>query len=821
MVKSKHVSFSAINLLNFLSLFVITIVSPITYALELNKDDFLVNPESLPGYIEVERYIADLKTNDGNHYSNILEFYDLPKEMYAGRLTIEQDETITEDERKLFFWKFTRPDSFKKLSDTPNINDNNKLMFWLNGGPGCSSMDGVFMETGPFRLNDKNELIINPGSWHTKYDMVYLDQPLGTGFSHKSESSSLENVQFYDGDLAQDVSKHFIQFLNNYFKLFPEDLSKEIYLSGESYAGQYIPFFANEILNYNLNNDDDAQKINLKKLYIGNGWVDPDRQSLSYLPFALKSGLITETNEHFRSILDKHEKCQNLINTYENVDEEKFSYDQCESILSYLLQYTRDTGTKQCYNMYDIRLRDSYPSCGMNWPPLLPNIIDFFNKPGVLEALNIVYPTTSDSFRDELKWHECDDMVLWYLTNPYSKPSIHLLPDILENDIDIVFFNGDRDLICNNEGVLSMINNLGWKGSTGFVQEEGDNIIWKHNGEEAGYVKSERGVTFISIKDASHMAAYDKPLEVRGILDIADIFDAAPELKELEEINTNDINIVIPEGQDSDNEKEQAEEQNTQDDEENDNANSEEEFEEVNEEEEEEEEDQEDEGAIEGDNEDDEDEYDEDESDEDEGDVEEDEDENNEEEDDDEEEEEDDDEEEEEDDEEEEEDEDDKEGKGEENKDNNKENTEKSKKEHTKFKRVVIYFSLSSILLTIVYYVLRQFYFRPKLRAILINPTDELDNINSGSKRRNANNKSVSWAEDLEEQYFDLENGDSIDDSTIVKDNYNDEPSSIGKSTKDIQDNYNSKKQIKKKKKGGAYTSIPNDTETSFELDDM
>lgn len=73
-----------------------------------------------------------------------------------------------------------------------------KTIFWLNGGPGCSSMDGALLETGPFRIDENEKVIYNNGSWHKFGDIIYVDQPAGTGFSFTNEYiTDLDQVAWY------------------------------------------------------------------------------------------------------------------------------------------------------------------------------------------------------------------------------------------------------------------------------------------------------------------------------------------------------------------------------------------------------------------------------------------------------------------------------------------------------------------------------------------------------------------------------------------------------------------------------------------------
>ncbi|GEQ66770.1 hypothetical protein JCM33374_g433 [Metschnikowia sp. JCM 33374] len=441
----------------------------------LTQKDFLVT--SLPGMTE-----------------NIPEA-EVPL-MFAGQLPL-----YPENNTHYFFWKFVDRQKEPRAE--------NKTIFWLNGGPGCSSMDGALMEAGPFRVNDDSEVTANNGSWHRKGDIVFVDQPAGTGFSYSSE---------FDSELPQ-VSWHFLTFLDRYFSLFPEDLTNDILLAGESYAGQYIPYIAQAIVDRNARIAADkhstATKYNLKGLLIGNGYISPNQQGLSFIPFALENGLITKENPHFSDLLRAHESCQNAVAaTGPRKSPESFAVVDrtCDRVLTLLLQYTVDSKANahgQCINMYDYTLKDSYPSCGMNWPPDLSNVTPFLAEEEVMGDLNLVF---------HKHWTECSGPVGSHFKAKKSLPSIQLFPTLLQH-MEIVLFHGNRDVICNYLGAEMMIKELTWGGTKGFSNES-ITYNWRHNGSVEGYLRSERNLTYINVFNASHMVPFDKPEVSRALVDI-------------------------------------------------------------------------------------------------------------------------------------------------------------------------------------------------------------------------------------------------------------------------------------------------------------
>jgi hypothetical protein len=143
----------------------------------------------------------------------------------------------------------------------------------LIGGPGCSGLVGFFTEFGPWRPVhddlDQIALVSNPYAWNKHANMVFLEQPVGTGFSYWHINTNLGEPaqQEWIGD---DVSA--IDFLNaivEFYQRFPERKSNPLYFASESYGGHYIPELTLQLYQSSYTKIKDQ----LQGLLIGNPYV--------------------------------------------------------------------------------------------------------------------------------------------------------------------------------------------------------------------------------------------------------------------------------------------------------------------------------------------------------------------------------------------------------------------------------------------------------------------------------------------------------------------------------------------------------------------
>lgn len=385
-------------------------------------------------------------------------------------------------------------------------------------------MDGALMEVGPLRVHDKNSIVWNEG-WFNVGDLIFIDQPLGTGFSSRQANDN------YDANLAES-SNHLLTFISKYFEIFPSDYDKydSIILAGESYAGQYIPHLAR------LMKDSDKFSDKLKALLMGNAWLDPNLQALSYVPFCIDNGLVNPTVQEDENklslLLEKQEKCQNVRNT--KVGKEKFEDAKCESIITNLLRlYRQDKG--KCINVYDIKKTDSYPSCGNNWPEILPDATSFLNLPQVQDALHVI---PGDHISNV--WRECSNEVSSHYNPSESVTGASLLNGLLMDGIKVNLFSGTSDLICNYLSSEMVIR----EHITSYLEQHDYQILlksvsdphklmkrdvdkfkmdskWFHDEVEVGSFWQRGNLTYIKVDNASHMVAYDVSGPSIGIVDLS------------------------------------------------------------------------------------------------------------------------------------------------------------------------------------------------------------------------------------------------------------------------------------------------------------
>jgi len=179
---------------------------------------------------------------------------------------------------KLFFW-YVPP---------LNQDENAPLLIWLQGGPGGSSLFGMFSEMGPYRVaSDGVTLEPLAATWNRNYGMIFIDNPVGAGYSYTETNTG------YCTNTKVEVSSQLFSLMQQFYEVFPELLKNELIITGESYAGHYVPGLAYKIYEENLKGEAKF-KLPLTGLAIGDGWVDPYTQLGAYPDMLFNIGVASE-----------------------------------------------------------------------------------------------------------------------------------------------------------------------------------------------------------------------------------------------------------------------------------------------------------------------------------------------------------------------------------------------------------------------------------------------------------------------------------------------------------------------------------------------
>jgi len=384
---------------------------------------------------------------------------------YSGYLDNE------EDDKHLFYWFF----------ESRNDPKNDPVVLWLNGGPGCSSLTGLFMELGPSSITKDGKAKYNPSSWNANASVIFLDQPVNVGYSYSG--SAVSNTVA--------AGKDVYALLTLFFKQFPEYAKQDFHISGESYAGHYIPVFASEILSHKKRN------INLQSVLIGNGLTDGLTQYEYYRPMACGDGgwpaVLGE--QECQSMDNSLDRCQSLIQSCYDSE----SVWSCVPASIYcnnaLIGPFQQTGQ----NVYDVREKCKGGSLcydELDW------IQQYLNRDDVMKALGA----------EVTKYDSCNfDINRNFLFNgDWMQPFHRLVPDILK-EIPVLIYAGDADFICNWLGNLAWTNALEWPGQKAYGKAEMKNLTLTQSDHNIGSVKSSGNFTFVRIHAAGHMVPYNQP----------------------------------------------------------------------------------------------------------------------------------------------------------------------------------------------------------------------------------------------------------------------------------------------------------------------
>ncbi len=102
---------------------------------------------------------------------------------------------------------------FYLMAHSRNNPSKDPLVFWFQGGPGGSSLFGLFFEMGPFYIANQGDAkaTLRPSAWNDNANVVFIDHPLDVGFSVGLTQDLPHN--------AKDIGDQFYTFLLNFLNM--------------------------------------------------------------------------------------------------------------------------------------------------------------------------------------------------------------------------------------------------------------------------------------------------------------------------------------------------------------------------------------------------------------------------------------------------------------------------------------------------------------------------------------------------------------------------------------------------------------------------
>ncbi|KAI9744708.1 MAG: hypothetical protein M1818_001633 [Claussenomyces sp. TS43310] len=436
---------------------------------------------------------------------------------------------VSENEH-IFFWFFEARNADPTTAP---------LTVWINGGPGSSSMIGLFQENGPCGVDYEGNVYNNPYSWSNASNMLYIDQPAQVGFSYSipvpgyiDTSSTNFNIvtlpnntcpdyalQFgtcgtysypnesLTADSTSAAAPNFWKTLQGFMGVFPQYSRHSFHFSTESYGGHYGPVFNEYIEQQNSKFIPGAHKIKLETVLIGNGWYDPLIQYQAYYNYTVYPGNTYDYSPYNASV--QAQLYNNVYGPGNCVDMIKDCYSKgsnkiCSAADNFCAQ--------EVENIYDIYLnRDEYDMRELE-PDNFPYAfyVDYLNSPAVQTAIGAFQNYSESSNTVGTAFGTTGD-------DGREDGTIQDMRALIEQDLTVMMYTGDADYNCNwlgGQAVAAEIDAPGYC-SAGYVNiSTSDDVVH-------GQVKQAGKFSFVRIYESGHEVPFYQPIAALSIFERA------------------------------------------------------------------------------------------------------------------------------------------------------------------------------------------------------------------------------------------------------------------------------------------------------------
>ncbi|XP_075747532.1 putative serine carboxypeptidase CPVL [Rhipicephalus microplus] len=368
----------------------------------------------------------------------------------------------------IFFWFFPA----KEKPDTAPV------VMWLQGGPGGSSLFGLFLEHGPYRVVEGGTARLRNTTWAQRYSMLYVDSPVGAGFSFTWNERGYSRDQ---RSLARDLHEALQQF----FTLFPRFAENDFYVAGESYAGKYATTVAHLIATTLFSRVD----IKLRGIAVGNAWLDPVTM-LDYAQFLYHIGLVDRRQaDHIQR---KTERAVELARHGRFADAFEVMDHLLEGLGASTSYFKNVSGISTPYNFVQAedRMRRDLE--------LYRSFVRTHEFRRAVHVGNVAFNSGREA---------ASNLLVDVMRS--VKPSFLSL---LERDFKVLVYSGQLDAVVPHSLAVDFLSGLQWSGTESF--DAARRKVWRlptSGSGVAGYVKRAGNLLQVMVRDAGHFVPYDQP----------------------------------------------------------------------------------------------------------------------------------------------------------------------------------------------------------------------------------------------------------------------------------------------------------------------
>jgi len=343
-------------------------------------------------------------------------------------------------------------------------------------------MYGLFEENGPFSVSadGKMNLVPREYSWNKEFNVMYIDNPVGAGFSF---TQSDDGYVTSESDVEEDLYSAVSQF----FQIFAQYKTNDFYVCGESYGGKYAPSFSWYI--HQMNKIAPANEtINLKGLSIGDGLVDPITQFVGISNLLYYFGM-ADLNE-MTYIQDNYETpFMEALAANERIAAFKY-FDEFLNgdFYPYPTYFNNITGTNDYFNFLD----PDYP------PNPYPQYLMLNSTRAAIHVGANIY------------W-DYNHTVEYYLMHDWMSSALSKMHTLMDN-YKVMVYSGQNDFILGAALTEKWVRTVAWKGQVAY--NNAPRSIWKvapSDSVPAGYSRSVDNFTHTIVRNAGHMVPLDQP----------------------------------------------------------------------------------------------------------------------------------------------------------------------------------------------------------------------------------------------------------------------------------------------------------------------